>query len=138
MSRRVRRVLTFALLGALPILTVACPFGFGIIFLKLDVKNDTFYTLSEFNLSSTTSTDWGDSQLEDKVEPGNKATIRGIAPGDYDYRARFWTKDSGIIDVLNNGAFPADPLSFTTLNICLTYSQYFSGDPISQTREDVL
>ncbi len=131
MSRRARRMLTYALLvGALPLLTIACPF----IFLKLDVKNDTFFTLNEFNLSPTSSTDWGDNLLEDKVESGGKYTISHIDPGTYDHRAAFWTKDSGVIEVMNL----SDPITFGTLNICLTYQQYFSTDPIAYSYEEVL
>lgn len=131
MSRRARRMLTYALLvGALPLLTIACPF----LLLKLDVKNDTFYTLNEFNLSPVASTDWGDNLLGEKVEPGGKWTISHISPGDYDHRASFWTKDSGVIEIFELG----DPLIFTTFNICLTYQQYFSTDPIAYFYDDVL
>ena len=131
MSRRARRMLTYALLvGALPLLTIACPF----IYLKLDIKNNTFFTLNEFNLSSTSSTDWGDNLLDDKVESGEKWTISHIDPGDYDHRASFWTKDSGVIEVYDLN----DPLTFGTLNICLTYLQYFDTDPITYSYEEVL
>jgi hypothetical protein len=131
MSRRARRMLTYALLvGALPLLTIACPF----IYLKLDVKNNTFFTLNAFNLSSTSSTDWGDNLLDGKVERGEKWTISHIDPGTYDHRASFWTKDSGVIEVYNL----SDPMTFGTLNICLTYSQYFSNDAIAYAWTEVL
>ncbi len=132
MSRRARRMLTYALLvGALPLLTIACPF----IFLKLDVKNDTFFTLNEFNLSSTSSSDWGDNLLEgNKIERGEKWTISHIDPGTYDHRGVFWTKDSGTIEVFNL----SNPVTFDTLNICLTYQQYVDTDSIATILMDVL
>ena len=131
MSRRACRMLTYALLvGALPLLTIACP----LIFLKLDIKNDTFLTLTEFNLSDTSSSLWGDNLLGANLEPGDKWTITKIDPGDYDHRAIFSTKDSGDIEVFNL----SDPLTFGTLNICLTYLQYFSSDPITYSSKEVL
>jgi hypothetical protein len=83
MSRRARRMLTLALLvGALPLLTIACPF----LMLKLDVKNDmdSNQTLVEFNLSPEDDSTWGDNQLSGDVPPGAMATISHISPGDYD------------------------------------------------------
>jgi len=131
MSRRASRMLTYALLvGALPMLTIACPF----IFLKLDVKNNTQSTLNEFNLSPTSSTDWGDNQLDSSLAAGAKYTIRDIDPGSYDHRGIFSTKDMGDVEVVNL----SDPLVFGTLNICLAYSQYFSGDPITYVQSEVL
>ena len=131
MSRRARRMLTYALLvGALPMLTIACPF----IFLKLDVKNSTVSTLKEFNLSPTSSTDWGDNMLDGTVAPGGKWTISKIDPGNYDHRGIFSSKEGGDVEVVNL----SDPLVFGTLNICLTYQQYTSNDDITYTQEEVL
>jgi hypothetical protein len=128
MSRRARRMLTLALLvGALPLLTIACPF----LMLKLDVKNDmdSNQTLVEFNLSPEDDSTWGDNQLSGDVPPGAMATISHISPGSYDYRAIFESKEGGTTEV----AETTTPLTFGTLNICLTYFQYTEGDEITST-----